>query len=72
MIHRRGKDAAAVVSIEDLRLLEGLVREAEDRIDAESAAAARMESEERIPYSQVRRESGITGGNGKRPTGVRD
>jgi prevent-host-death family protein len=72
VIHRRGKDAAAVVSIEDLRLLERFIREAEDRIDAQAASAAQRESEERIPYGQVRRELGITSGNGKRTTGVRD
>jgi prevent-host-death family protein len=72
VIHRRGKDAAAVIPIEDLRLLERLVREAEDRIDAERVEAARKESDERIPFDQVLKTLGMTRRARKRPTGVRD
>lgn len=55
VIHRRGKDAAAIIPVEDLRLLERLVEEAEDRLDAETARAVLAESDERIPYTEVRR-----------------
>ena len=40
ILHRRGKDVAAVVPIEDLRLLEAL----EDRMDLEDARAALAEA----------------------------
>lgn len=56
VLHRRGKDAAALVPVEDLQLLEDL----KDRIDAHEAkrVLAEMEArhEEPIPYEQVRRE----------------
>src|SRR3954447_23338500 len=60
VIHRRDKDAAAIISIEDLRLLERLVLAEEDRIDAAAAVAARKESDERIPLGDVCRELGVT------------
>ncbi len=72
VIHRRGKDAAAVIPIEDLRLLEKLVRELEDRIDLEAVAAAREESGEPIPFEQVRRSLGFVRDDEKRPARVRD
>src|SRR5215217_3973007 len=53
VIHRRDKDAAAIISIEDLRLLERLVRAEEDRIDTAAALAARKESDERIPLGDL-------------------
>lgn len=59
VIHRRDKDAAAVISIEDLRLLERLVREEEDRLDLAASEAALAESDERIPYGALSRELGI-------------
>jgi prevent-host-death family protein len=64
IIHRRGKDAAAIISIEDLRLLE----EAEDRLDVAAARAALAESPERIPYAEVRRKLGLTHERRKQPT----
>jgi prevent-host-death family protein len=59
VVHRRGKDAAAIISIEDLRLLERLVENAEDQLDAEAARTALAESDERIPYTEVRRRLGL-------------
>ena len=58
VIHRRDKDAAAIISIEDLRLLERLVREEEDRNDVAAARAATEESDERIPFGALRRDLG--------------
>jgi prevent-host-death family protein len=55
VLHRRGKDVAAVVSVEDLELLELL----EDRIDLERARAALAESDERIPWEQVKAKLGL-------------
>ncbi len=59
IIHRRGKDVAAIVPLEDLKLLERLIEEVEDRLDVEAARAALAESEDRIPYADVRRRLGL-------------
>ncbi|MEO6811606.1 MAG: type II toxin-antitoxin system Phd/YefM family antitoxin [Isosphaeraceae bacterium] len=59
VIHRREKDAAALIPIEDLRLLEQLIEESETRSDLEAARAALAESDERIPYADVRRRLGL-------------
>jgi len=52
IVHRRGKDSAAIISIPDLRLLELLIEEAEDRLDVEAARKALTESAERIHYEE--------------------
>ena len=52
VLYRRGKDLVAVVPISDLAALEKL----EDQLDVEAARRALAESDERIPYEQVRRE----------------
>jgi len=56
ILSRRGKDLAAVVPIEDLRLLERLAREEEDRLDIEAARAALAEPGENIPLKQLKKE----------------
>jgi prevent-host-death family protein len=71
VIHRRGKDAAAIIPIEDLKLLERLVEDAEDRLDVEAARAALAESDERIPYAEVRRRLGLDDGKAKKRGGSR-
>lgn len=58
IVSRRGKDLAAVIPIEDLRLLERLTREEMDRIDIESARAALAEPGENIPLRDLMRELG--------------
>jgi prevent-host-death family protein len=59
IVQRRGKDVAALVSIEDLELLE----EYEDRLDALLAREAIFEMKRAgakpIPWSQVKREAGL-------------
>lgn len=55
VVRRSGKDVMALVSISDLDLLE----EMEDRIDIKEAEKALAESDQRIPYEQVRRELGL-------------
>ena len=45
IVSRRGKDLAAVVPIEDLRLLERLAHDEMDRQDLEDARAALREAE---------------------------
>ncbi len=59
VIHRRGKDAAAIISIEDLKLLERLIEDAEDGLDVNAARDALAESNERIPYEEVRKKLGL-------------
>jgi antitoxin Phd len=59
IVQRRGKDAAAIISVEDLRLFERLLEEAEDRADVAAARAALAESDERIPYEEFRRRHGL-------------
>ena len=46
IVSRRGKDLAAVIPIEDLRLLERLARDEMDRQDLEDARAALKEAEQ--------------------------
>jgi antitoxin Phd len=55
ILHRRGKDVAALVSMEDLLLLQAL----EDRLDNEAAAAALEEPGASILWEQVKRELGL-------------
>ena len=47
IVSRRGKDLAAVISIDDLRLLERLAQKEMDRQDIEDARAALKEAEEK-------------------------
>jgi prevent-host-death family protein len=47
IVSRRGKDLAAVIPIEDLRLLERLAQEEMDRVDLEDARAALAEAKEK-------------------------
>jgi len=57
LIERRGKDVAAIISVEDLRLLELL----EDQMDIEAArkALANPKNKERVPVEQVKRRLGL-------------
>jgi prevent-host-death family protein len=61
IVSRRGKDLAAVIPIEDLRLLERLAQEEMDRIDLEDARAALAEAEEKgtIPLEEARKRLGL-------------
>jgi prevent-host-death family protein len=67
VVHRRGKDSAAIISIADLKLFERLLEE-EDRIDVEAARAALAESDERISYEEFRRRQGISDGPKPKPS----
>ena len=61
IVSRRGKDLAAVISMDDLRLLELLAQEEMDRIDIEDARAALKEAEEKgtIPLREARKRLGL-------------
>jgi prevent-host-death family protein len=53
---RHGKGIVAVIPIEDLELLERL----EEAADLQAAAKALAESDERVPYEEVRRKLGLS------------
>ncbi len=60
VIRRRGKELAAMIPIEDLRLLERLIEEEEDRIDAEEAERILNDpTEERVPWEEVKKDLGL-------------
>ena len=52
ILHRRGKNVAAIVTMADLQLLQDL----EDRMDNEAADAALLEPGESIPWEQVKKD----------------
>jgi hypothetical protein len=56
LIEQAGRPIAAIMSVEDLALLERL----EDAADIEAAREALVEPGDNIPYDQVRRELGLT------------
>ena len=56
VLTKRGKDVGAIVSIEDLKLLEML----EDQLDIDMARKALAEAgEERIPFHNLREKLGL-------------
>jgi prevent-host-death family protein len=57
VLTRRGKEVAAVVPIEDVKLLEEL----EDRIDLEEARAALAETKSKgtIPWEKIKADLGL-------------
>jgi prevent-host-death family protein len=56
VLTKRGKDVGAIVSIEDLKLLEML----EDQLDIDMARKALTEAgDERIPYQSLREKLGL-------------
>jgi len=61
IVSRRGKDLAAVIPIDDLRLLERLAQEAMDRQDIADARAALKEAKEKgtIPLEEARNLLGL-------------
>lgn len=58
VVERRGKELAAVVSMEDLRLLEKLIEAEEDRIDIEESRKALADGE-RISWREVKKGRGL-------------
>jgi len=52
IVQRRGKNVAALVSLEDLQL----IQEIEDRLDNAAADAALQETGESIPWEKVKKE----------------
>ncbi|MBA2693259.1 MAG: type II toxin-antitoxin system Phd/YefM family antitoxin [Rubrobacter sp.] len=58
VVERRGKKLAAVVSMEDLRLLESLAAKEEDRIDTEESRK-NLADEERVPWREIKEGRGL-------------
>ena len=52
VLHRHGKDVAAIVPVDDLRLLEAL----ENRMDLDAARAALSEKAPRIAWKKLKKE----------------
>ncbi len=59
VLERRGKEMAAMIPMRDLRLLERLIEEEEDRMDLASARKSMEEPGENVPYEQIRKEMEI-------------
>lgn len=58
VLERRGEDVAALVCVEDLRLLERLLEEYEERQDLEAAREALKEPGE-VPWEKLKRDLGL-------------
>jgi PHD/YefM family antitoxin component YafN of YafNO toxin-antitoxin module len=56
ILQRHGHDEAALISVEDLKLLEAL----EDKYDVELARLALAENGKRAPYQQLRKSLGLS------------
>jgi len=60
VLHRDGEPVAAVIPVEDLKLLERLIQEEEDRIDLARAERVLSDpNQEWIPWEQVKAEEGL-------------
>lgn len=61
ILHQNGEQVAALISMEDLHLLERLIEEEEDRIDIADAQKILAETKESdwIPFEQVKAELGL-------------
>lgn len=55
VLHRHGKDVAAIVPVADLELLEQL----ESRMDLDAARQALKEKAPRVPWTKLKKELGL-------------
>jgi len=56
VLHRRGKNVAVIIPFKELKIMERMIKEAEDRSDLEAIRKAQKEPGEDIPYKKVRRD----------------
>jgi prevent-host-death family protein len=66
VLERRGKPLAAMIPMEELRLLERLIAEEEDRIDLSRVRESMAEAGPNVPLDTVMKELGIREAN-RRP-----
>jgi len=61
VVTRRGKRIAAIVSIEDLELLEAILDELEDRADADCCREAlkNLDLSKCVPWEEIKRDLGL-------------
>lgn len=60
VVRRREKELAAVIPMEDLRLLERLIQQEEDRLDAEEARKVLADpNDETVPWEEARKDIGL-------------
>ena len=60
VITRHGADVAAIISIDELRLLDALIEKWEDEEDIADANTALLEArEDAVPWDHIKREFGI-------------
>jgi prevent-host-death family protein len=60
VITRHDSDVAAVISIDELRLLDALIEKWEDEEDIRDANEALLEArEDRVPWEDIKREFGL-------------
>ena len=61
VLHRRGKNIAAIISMKDLVILEKIVQEAEVQADLAEIRKAKREltREGTVPWEQVKKELGL-------------
>jgi prevent-host-death family protein len=60
VVRRDGEEIVAVIPMEDLKLLDRLIEEEEDRIDAEEARKVLTDpTDEAVPWEEVKKELGL-------------
>jgi prevent-host-death family protein len=61
ILHRRGKNVAAIIPMEELALLEKLIQAAEDKDDLEEIRKAKKDIARKgtIPWDEIKKELGL-------------
>ena len=59
VLQYNGKSVAALVSLDDLRLLETRIEELEERMDQQALALAERAASDPLPYETFRKELGL-------------